>query len=64
MWKRWLTVTLTLLAAPALPAQDIAAKADAFVQPFVDQKHFQGSVLLAQDGKALFRKSYGLANVE
>jgi D-alanyl-D-alanine carboxypeptidase len=62
MLKRWLIALLLL--APAAPAQDVAAKADAFVQPFVDQKRFQGSVMLALDGKPLFRKAYGLANVE
>ena len=53
-----------LLLAPGLLAQEIAAKADPFVQAFVDQHRFQGSVLLARDGKPLFRKSYGLANAE
>ena len=50
--------------APHLPAQDIATRADQFVQVFVNQKWFQGSVLLARDGQPLFRKSYGLANAE
>ena len=55
---------LILLLAPSLPAQDIAAQADRFVQSFVDQKLFQGSVLLAREGRPVFRKSYGLANAE
>ena len=50
--------------APGLFAQEIGAEADPFVQAFVDQHRFQGSVLLARDGKPLFRKSYGLANAE
>ena len=59
---RWLS--LVLLLAPAAVAQDIAAKADTFVQAFVNKHHFQGSALLARDGKPLFRKSYGLADAE
>jgi len=62
MSKRWLL--LVLLFAPAAGAQDIAAKADTFVRTFADQHHYQGSALLARDGKPLFRQSYGLANAE
>ena len=57
-------VPLLFLLPLAAPAQDVAVKADPFVQAFVDQKRFQGSVLLAREGKPLFRKSYGLANME
>lgn len=46
------------------PAQDIGAKADAYVQGFVDQHRFEGSVLVARNREPLFRKSYGLANAE
>lgn len=53
-----------LLLVPCASAQDLTAQADAFVQAFVQQKRFQGSVLLAREGKPLFRKSYGLANAE
>ena len=62
MFLRFLPVILVL--APAAPAQDIAAKADQFVQAAVTRQRFQGSVLVAWDGKPLFRKSYGLADVE
>jgi len=53
-----------LLFISGAPAQDLFARADAFVQAYVNQKKFQGSVLLAREGKPLFRKSYGLANAE
>ncbi|MBI4905891.1 MAG: serine hydrolase [Acidobacteria bacterium] len=62
MWIRIL-VSLFLLASHAA-ALDVTTQADAFVQAFVTQKRFQGSVLVAREGKPLFRKSYGLANVE
>ncbi len=57
-------VIALLLAICAAPAQDLAGRADELVQAYVHQKRFQGSVLLAREGKPLFRKSYGLANAE
>ena len=36
---------------------------DNYLMPFVAQKKFYGSVLIAQDCKILFKKSYGFANV-
>jgi D-alanyl-D-alanine carboxypeptidase len=60
MARLLLLFVLTLCAC----AQDVANRADTYVQAFVNQNRFQGSVLLAQDGKPVFRKAYGLANVE
>jgi CubicO group peptidase (beta-lactamase class C family) len=48
----------------ALPAQDVAARMDQAVKPFVATKRFMGSVLVARDGKVLFSKGYGFANLE
>ncbi len=62
MLKRSLPILALITAAAA--GQDIAVKADTFVQAFVDQHRFQGSALLAKEGKPLFRKSYGLADAE
>lgn len=53
-----------LLSSWVVLAQDVATQADQYVQGFVASNRFQGSVLLARDGKPLFRKSYGLANAE
>lgn len=55
---------VALLASLPLRALDLTAQADAFVQAYVNQKRFQGTVLVAREGKPLFRKSYGLANAE
>jgi D-alanyl-D-alanine carboxypeptidase len=45
-------------------AQDFSAKADRFVTDYVQQNKFIGTVLVARDGKPIFRKGYGLANRE
>jgi D-alanyl-D-alanine carboxypeptidase len=50
--------------AVGLAGQDFAAKADAFVQSWVRDGQFRGAVLVAKDGKPVFRKAYGLANEE
>jgi len=34
------------------------------VQPYVDAQMFMGSVLVAKDGKTIFSKSYGMADLE
>ncbi len=57
-------LSLILLLAPYVMAQDIASQADQFVQAFVNQKRFQGAALLARDGKPLYRKAYGPADAE
>jgi len=53
-----------LLLAVAAPAQDIAVKADEYLNSFVNAKQFSGSVLIARDGKVLFSGGYGMANLE
>jgi CubicO group peptidase (beta-lactamase class C family) len=53
-----------LLIAPLACAQDIAAKADEYMQAHVRVNRFMGSVLVARDGKVLFERGYGMANLE
>jgi CubicO group peptidase (beta-lactamase class C family) len=61
-----------LIAAPALAlgapapcsAPDFAKQAEAMVAPFTEAGVFSGTVLVAVDGKPVFRKAYGLANRE
>lgn len=55
---------LMLCLAAAVGAQDFAAKADEYVQSWVRDKQFRGTVLVAKDGKPVFRKAYGQANDE
>ena len=61
----------TLLPAIALAvlahsssAQAPGVRLQRVVQPYVDAQMFMGSVLVAEDGKIIFSKSYGMADLE
>jgi len=45
-------------------AQDLAPKFDEYLSEITKQGRFSGTALVARDGKVLFSKGYGLANVE
>ncbi|MGD9345080.1 MAG: serine hydrolase [Candidatus Aminicenantes bacterium] len=45
-------------------AQDKARKIDELLQLYFDYGQFNGTALVAQSGKVLFKKGYGLANME
>lgn len=54
-----------LLAAHALVlAQDKAAKIDELMKVYTSYKQFNGAVLVAENGKVIFKKGYGMANME
>lgn len=56
---------LAFLAAISVAApQDLASRLDRHVQAYVDQQRFNGSVLVARDGKPVLSKGYGMANLE
>lgn len=55
-----LLVAGTAAGAEGDPAQHI----DRYLKCWVDTERFSGNVLLAKDGKVLFRKSYGMADIE
>jgi CubicO group peptidase (beta-lactamase class C family) len=61
---------LTLLAIVFLglnhrcTAEDASPRMDQIVHSYSDNQQFMGSVLVAQNGKILFEKSYGSANLE
>ena len=55
---------LALLALTFLSQADFATKADAHVEAFTKQGRFMGSVIVAQNGKILLSKGYGMANLE
>ena len=45
-------------------AQDKAAQMDEFVKLWYKTGTFNGTVLVAEKGKVIFKKGYGLANIE
>jgi CubicO group peptidase (beta-lactamase class C family) len=45
-------------------AQDIESKVDEYVNAYVKMGRFSGSILIAQNGKVLVSKGYGMANYE
>jgi CubicO group peptidase (beta-lactamase class C family) len=57
-------VALAVCLAAVGRTQDVAARADRFIQYFVNNRLFQGTVLVAQDGQPVFRKAYGWANAD
>jgi CubicO group peptidase (beta-lactamase class C family) len=54
---------LALLANPS-SAQVMRNEMARIVQPYVDAQMFMGSVLVAKNGKIIFSKSYGMADLE
>ncbi len=61
--RRLLCLCLVLIASLPMLAQD-PARMDQIVKSYFDKQQFMGSVLVAREGKVLFRKSYGFANME
>ena len=56
-------VILVLIAASATRAQD-TARMEQVMQSYVQAGTFMGSVLVARDGRIVFDKAYGMANLE
>ena len=53
------------LSSPAIgQAPDIATQADRYLTTRMEMGNFSGAVLIAKDGKVLFRKGYGYADLE
>jgi CubicO group peptidase (beta-lactamase class C family) len=59
-----LLASLTLLWPSHLPAQDTAARIEALVRSYVSQQRFNGAILVAHQGKVIYRKGFGWANAE
>jgi CubicO group peptidase (beta-lactamase class C family) len=58
-------VAALLLTAPARGDDtELTSKLDAYMSAAVELDHFSGAVLIARDGKPVFRKGYSLANRE
>ncbi|HYV06130.1 MAG TPA: serine hydrolase [Blastocatellia bacterium] len=59
-----ISIAMLLLLAASAAAQELTPKFDEYMNALSNQKRFIGSVLVARDGKIVFSKGYGMANVE
>jgi CubicO group peptidase (beta-lactamase class C family) len=59
-----MSLPLLLLTVTPLSAQGVASRIDALVRSYVDAGRFNGSILVANHGKVLYRKGFGFANAE
>ena len=51
-------------AQDAAPVSDVAARIDAAISPYFKADAPGASVIVVKDGKTIFRKGYGMADVE
>ncbi|HLL94695.1 MAG TPA: serine hydrolase domain-containing protein, partial [Spirosoma sp.] len=65
-FKQCTQLVALLLGLAALPlfAQDKAKKLDALVSQYVANGQFNGTVLVGEKGQVVFKKGYGMANME
>jgi CubicO group peptidase (beta-lactamase class C family) len=63
-FRRALPTIVLAVLAHASSAEAPAERLQQVVQPYVDAQMFMGSVLVAKDGKVVFSKSYGMADLE
>jgi CubicO group peptidase (beta-lactamase class C family) len=59
-----ITVTWLLAAQASVLAQDKAAKIDELMKTYNSYNQFNGAALVAENGKVIFKKGYGMANME
>jgi CubicO group peptidase (beta-lactamase class C family) len=59
-----LLLASSVLAQPIRQRSALEAKVDAYVQPYLDMGVFSGSLLVAEKGKILLSKGYGMADYE
>jgi CubicO group peptidase (beta-lactamase class C family) len=59
-----IAVALLLAAQTSVLAQDKASKIDELMKTYNSYRQFNGSVLVAENGKVIFKKGYGMANME
>lgn len=63
--KRNVLFSLVMIAFTSMAfAQDKAKQIDDLMRRYVDNGQFNGSVLVAENGKVIFKKGYGKANME
>jgi len=56
---------MTAMAKPSPPGlQELETRVEEYMTARVNRDHFSGSILIAREGKVLFSKGYGMANLE
>lgn len=55
---------LLLITTLTAFSQSKVEKMDALMRQYVENRQFNGSVLVAENGKVIFKKGYGMANME
>lgn len=53
---------MLLLCASTLVAQDLSSRLDGFLDQYATQRGFRGTVMVAEDGKLLYARGFGLAD--
>ncbi|NNE67589.1 MAG: serine hydrolase [Pyrinomonadaceae bacterium] len=64
MKRTFFLLILTFATATAAIAQDKAAKIEEMVKKYQEYGQFNGAVLVAENGKVIHKKGYGMANME
>jgi len=57
-------ILVVVLSTTTCVAQDIAAKVDEYISPYLKIGNFSGSILIAKEGRILLSKGYGMADLE
>ncbi len=69
-WTRLLALTLAFaLSSPVraggeLDVESLRRAVDRYIEPYLATGNFSGSILIARDGRVLYKAAYGLANRE
>lgn len=62
--KVFILLTIAFLSAATVFGQDNVQKIDTLMKQYYDYGQFNGSILVAEKGKIIFEKGYGMANME
>ncbi len=55
---------VAMMAVPVAVAQNSVKKIDALIKAYYDYGQFNGSVLVAENGKVIYQKGFGMADME
>ena len=62
--KIFILFIVILMTATAALSQDKAQKVDELMKSYYDYGQFNGTVLVAEKGKVIYKKGFGMANME